>query len=357
MLTWMKKKSISAAFGRVFIALIVCAIIILLIKVNPLDLVLNPTDINGVSTENLGQYSGQMVQMEIRDVLDIYAQTTQDSSEVISRELVILTPDEQHLMGVVFLERDYKRYKDSLFALNRYTGPPQNAPTFSVVGTLKPMDSESVQFFDETLKESGYSLDLAAHYYLKVNSTPSGNDTWVVLVMSLICIGAVMWALWSLIYSISGLGQRRIKKFCSQAEDPAYCMDVLENEFSQCLDLKQAALTPNYILYNRGVRSYILPVADVVWAYQKTTRTNGVATGFALMLGTVGKKSATEIPLTKKTIDPALDYVFYSYPGVAMGYNADLQSLYRTAPLNLRQIAAQQRQPATPPPPVSSPQE
>ncbi len=349
-----KGKSIVSGVKWLIVLLIISAAILFFSDFDALKLLQRPTDIRGVATSDLSNYVGQYVSMDVKDVLAYYAYTEDSDGKLISEELVVTTPDQQNLMGIVVTASDSEKMEDAFYRLFRHNGAAANAPIIPIQGTLQKMDSESIRFFNEFLADENYDSSLAAHYYLQVNQVGSLTipTAWLILA---ICTFMVLVGILLIVLAIAGVGQSALRKYIRQSEngDAEYAKQKLEQEWENGADFKNARMTPNVIIYQKGISTKVIDTKNIVWAYQKTTRRNGVPISYELMLGTVTpKRKMLSIPLNSKTIEGALDYVLYNYSWVALGYNPNLQQLYYSHPEELRNIAQQQRQPA----PVAAPQ-
>lgn len=357
MVSKLKGKSIASGIRWMVLLCIISAGFLFYNDFSALKVLQPPADIRNVSTAELSQYVGKMVSMDVMQVFDSYAYTEDEDGKLISQEYVISTPDQNNAMGIVLVAADVDTMEDSLIRLARHTGAQANAPIIPITGTLQEMDSESVAYFNETLADLGADTSLAAHYYLQVNQagTLPTRVAWAMLALS---VGLAFIGVLLFILAIAGVGQRSIKAYLrtNDGGETDYANQKLEQEWEQGEDFKSVRMTPNFIIYQKGIFSKLIETKNIAWAYQKTTRRNGVPISFELMLGvTAPKKKMLNVGFTAKTIEKSMDYVMNHYTWVALGYNPNLKSLYAAQPEALRPIAQQQRQPAPPPMPMPNP--
>ena len=348
MFSKLKGKSIVSGIKWFILLVLIAAGTLFVDDFDALKILQKPADIRGVASSDLNEYVGKYVSMDVLEVLNYYAYTEDSDGNVISEELVITTPDQTALMAIVVTSSDLDKLEDAIYRLARHNGAAANTPIIPIQGTLAQMDSESIRYFDEFLSEENIDSGVAAYYYLQVNQVGSlpMHRAWIMLG---IAGGMVLLGLLLIVYAIAGMGQRAIKAYYRKAEngDSEYAKQKLEQEWEQGEDLKYARMTPNFIIHQKGLSTKLVETKNIAWAYQKTTRRNGVPVSYELMLGMVSpKKRMISISLSGKTIEQALDYVLYHYNWVALGYNPNLQNIYTTQPEALLPIAQQQRQPA-----------
>lgn len=350
MLQKLKAHSIKSAVLRFIVFLLVSGALIYFGAPGILNILKGPKKIEGIDVPNS---KGAYVTMTFDHVVFDYAYTTERESgkpestaKTKSEEYMVITQDENYLMGVLLHKGDFSKYQSHLIKLMDYfwEETPVNPGAITLTGTIIEMDSESKQFFKETMDELGADPSMAAFYLLDINQANGSSllTSWIAF-----GIGAVLvlFALFSLVRALTGGYQTSIRKYAaanSSEGGTERLMEKMEESWSSATKIGNAYFCSDFFVYQKGLTTHIYQAKQLLWVYQKTTRTNGVASSFELMLGLDNGKIPS-VSMRQKYVKEALTWIENHYTWTALGYSSDLLRLFRNDKPALAQVALSQR--------------
>lgn len=362
MLQDLKKKSLGQAIKRAILWLIIFGVLLWFGGLDALKMVTGPKTLD---VENLEAYVGEYVTVDVNFTLGIYCYT-EPKSDPTSCEYIVTVFNEDssdlYLFGLYLPKGEYEQFEeyfddniDDILDAFYYDEGYGDLPVYKATGTLMEMDSESKSFFKQTLQgDIGLSLDTANYYYLRTDRV--GRSTpMVTMIIGIACLLCLVMAIFPIVKAATGGYQNGVKKFASQDG----MLLAMEEWYPTGVTVGNMTFGPAFIVFQNGIKSEALSARDLVWAYQKTTTSNG-SSSYSLMLGTTDGKLHTVV-MKRKTVAEALDFINQNYQQVAMGYNGQNAGMFKTNPASLRDLAAQQRMGvagatlSAPPPPGAYP--
>lgn len=343
MLKKLKSKSIKAALLRLFGFTLLGIALFIALGREYAQALISPVALTPET--NLHENVGKYVTMDVEGIYYAYTYTyTMENGHesIISDEYMVLAPDQETVMGICIRYEDDKYFGDLLEELYYYDGPLENAPSFKVGGTLVEMDYDSARYFDEAMTEMGMDTAYGHHYLINVNKVGS-ETTLTSMLVFFASIASVLIGLLYLVLAFAGFGQRKVRKHCAAQGDATLAMERMEQAFADAFDAKHAYFTPEFILFQKGITTIVKPSQEILWAFQRTHKRNGISVSYDLVLGTVKKKQIT-VSMKESNVQLSLAYIENTYSWVALGYNSNFATMFRKDPQNLRNFAASQRQ-------------
>lgn len=337
MLQELKKISLKKVLPICLIFLALGVVMLVLGGPGLLLLLGGPKDLDSVPVDQL---EGQYVRTDMAIVMDWYAYTEEKSSSGTRRTTAkeyVIPVGEREYMGVelpaskisqadalIDATWDYLSDEDADFL-----GEP-----LTVSGTIVRMDSESLKFYHETV---GYDdMDAATQQVMLPLVLKSGqvgdNDLFTVCFFAGSGLLLVGFGLFFLLRALTGGYQKSLKTYCAEKMDAAMELERLETFYNSAELLYGVRMDDTLLMIQDGATTRLLPVEQVVWAYQQTTqhRTNGIPTGktHALMLNLENGKQLA-IGMKEDQARELLAAFDQRYPNMLLGYTKERAELYR----------------------------
>ena len=208
--------------------------------------------------------------------------------------------------------------------------------TMEYAGTIREMTDEEYSYFRDFFREGGWTDEEIASgtlpYYIDEGALVGGAAVFPYLltgVGAVLVLGAIVF----FILLLCGSGLKAIKK---ELADVGITESEAEFEYENAKIFTKnndVRIGRRVLFYMSGSKAHIIPKDKIVWAYMKTTthRTNGIKTGttYEVDVYTYDKKSVL-ISVNKENIAlEILQYIGDTMPWVVVGYNDDLNRLFR----------------------------
>ena len=199
-------------------------------------------------------------------------------------------------------------------------------------GTIKKMDSETLQYFEDYFLESGFTReelgDYILPYYIETGKLV-GSDAGMVYFLLIFGIALVAVGVAILVSTMRG---GSLKSFKKELETYGITEDAAEMEYENARIYGDIRIGNRLIFYMSGSNPHAILNDKLVWAYQHTTthRTNGIKTGttYSVVLSTTEKKSTYISVANETTAVAVLQDIKQNIPWVIVGYSDDLSKLY-----------------------------
>ncbi|MFV0412098.1 MAG: DUF6709 family protein [Oscillospiraceae bacterium] len=346
MLATLKKKSIGSSVFRFVVLAIISAVLLFAFKgIAAIQLLTGPQTLD---LYNVQAYEGKYVTLDINYVIDQYAytETTRNGvrSGIHSEEYIVTNwpaDDSPVFIGAYFYKSDVSAFLDWAEQWASYDTFDEE-DVYTVTGTLEEMDSESKSFFRQTLGDYEIDSSYGQLYYLKVNRV-GGNTVLVTCLLFAAGLVLLGFGVFGLVKALTGGYQKKIMQLAAATPSPDATLQHMEAEFNGATVFGKVRFAPHYVFTQAGPTSEAIPVQNVVWAYQLTQRTNGIATSHSLMLGMANGKIAN-ISMGKGNVGSALSFITNTYPHILVGHSYDIAKLFKNNRSALAALAAQQRQ-------------
>ena len=208
--------------------------------------------------------------------------------------------------------------------------------TMEYAGTIREMTDEEYSYFRDFFREGGWTDEEIASgtlpYYIDEGALVGGAAVFPYLltgVGAVLVLGAIVF----FILLLCGSGLKAIKK---ELADVGITESEAEFEYENAKIFTKnndVRIGRRVLFYMSGSKAHIISKDKIVWAYMKTTthRTNGIKTGttYEVAVYTYDKKSVL-ISVNKENIAlEILQYIGDTMPWVVVGYNDDLNRLFR----------------------------
>lgn len=215
---------------------------------------------------------GTYVEGTVYGIYDAYAGTTEERDGVereISCEYVIPVGEAEY-MGLVVSEKDIAKC-DALmqesWAYLDGTSDEINGQ-FKVKGTILDMDAESLQYYQEYLREYADYENLTANeqaaflpYYLKAGYIGEHTFTEMALMTGLsalvLCMGVLC-----LILLLTGSGQRSVKKYCRENN----AQEKVERFYESTVPVNGMRVSRDYLMGRFISSTVFFPSEQLLWA-------------------------------------------------------------------------------------------
>ena len=212
----------------------------------------------------------------------------------------------------------------------------EETETIEYSGAINKMNDEEYQYFKEYFLDSGFTEDELDEwilpYYISVGALTGGAAVTVYVIFG---IGAllVLLGILRLVLALNGGGLKTFKK---ELEAAGYSETDVEFDYegATVFDEKNGIRIGRKLTYFMiGSKPHAVPNDKLVWAFQRTIthRTNGIKTGttYEVVLNNYDKKEY-HVSVAKENISlEILQYIGQNMPWVVVGYNDDLNRLYR----------------------------
>ena len=322
--------------------------------------------------EDILSLQGQYITMDVDTLIDHYAETVRSESgkrdEVSAREYImpINTPDATIYIGLEVpaskIDDAEAVVDDTARMLDDEDGSYEwDGSYVTVRGTLKRMDDETKQLWEDYFIDAGFSYDdigledgCTFLPLVLTDDEIDGSDTFVLGFMGIVMLLVLALLIWFVVRSLTGGFQKQIRRYIAATADPEGTEQALDRFYEDTMQDGKVRMSRSWLMYVHGRDSWVLAGDDVVWAYQYTVRHKayGILTvGKEMMVRVYGatEKNACH-DISVKNEDEAqeiLRQMQSTYPDAMIGYDAEIEKHYRANPVTFHQeVAAARRQPA-----------
>ena len=316
--------------------------------------------------EDILSLQGQYITMDVDTLIDYYAETVSSESgkrdEVSAREYImpINTPDATIYIGLEVpaskIDDAEAVVDDTARMLDDEDGSYEwDGSYVTVRGTLKRMDDETKQLWEDYFIDAGFSYDdigledgCTFLPLVLTDDEIDGSDTFVLGFMGIVML---------LVLALLICFQKQIRRYIAATADPEGTEQALDRFYEDTMQDGKVRMSRSWLMYVHGRDSWVLAGDDVVWAYQYTVRHKayGILTvGKEMMVRVYGatEKNACH-DISVKNEDEAqeiLRQMQSTYPDAMIGYDAEIEKRYHANPVTFHQeVAAARRQPAAAP--------
>lgn len=332
----LKKKTLK--YNLVFIlVLAVVGIVLIGSRISSLFLLLSGKDDLDVMTADEIR-PGMYVEGTVWGIYDYYASTTETKngvSSTVSCEYIIPVGEAEY-MGMVAP----KKYMEDCDALMEESWDYLDGLTeeitgqFKVTGTITDMDSESLKFYREYLVDyAGYDelseeeQEAFLPYYLMIGYVGESKFSDVIG-LSILGLGLLAAAIALLVWSLTGGGQKALKKYCRENGAEA----KLEQFYQSTAPLHGLRISREFIL-GEGLTTLFLPAGELLWAYMQVTthkKYGVITTGktYCVMLYTREGKCRQHNVRKEEQAKEILNRINAVLPWVILGYSDELRNAY-----------------------------
>ena len=163
---------------------------------------------------------------------------------------------------------------------------------------------------------------------------------WVVLVM---CAAAAIASTVNLVRSGNVSLMKGIEKYCNKTNDPEAMMARMKKVWETGFDHGAGKIDPEYIILILGLSSKVIPLGDALWAYKKVTQDIGRGT-YTHLFVCYDQHKYHSAAISAEAVEAILAYILKNCPGVAVGYDKQLDQFYSEMDTQgFREYASSQR--------------
>ena len=143
-----------------------------------------------------------------------------------------------------------------------------------------------------------------------------------------------------------GLEQKSLEgiiKFCKKADNSDAIMARLERTWKTGFDFGSGRIDNEYLIGLNKMRTKVIPLGSVVWAYMYTASLNGGVVRVDLTVGYNTRKLDSCV-LDNAAIVRILDYITKNCPDIAVGHSKEADKFFRKRNMEaLKEYARAQR--------------
>ena len=328
--------------------------------------------------EDILSLQGQYITMDVDTLIDYYAETVSSESgkrdEVSAREYImpINTPGATIYIGLEVpaskIDDAEAIVDDTARMLDDEDGSYEwDGSYVTVRGTLKRMDDETKQLWENYFIDAGFSYDdigledgCTFLPLVLTDDEIDGSDTFVLGFMGIVMLLVLALLIWFVVRSLTGGFQKQIRNYIKatgltrQATEQA-----LDRFYEDTMQDGKVRMSRSWLMYDKGGDSWVLAGDDVVWAYQHTVRHKAYGILTVEKRGDGARLSARRRrtclprylrPAMRTRRRRSLRQMQSTYPDAMIGYDAEIEKRYHANPVTFHQeVAAARRQPAAAP--------
>lgn len=308
----------------------------------------------GIVTATLGVLFGSGIVKMLAG--PAYFEPLDDHEDILSLQGQYITMDVDTLI-------DY--YDDTARMLDDEDGSYEwDGSYMTVRGTLKRMDDETKQLWENYFIDAGFSYDdigledgCTFLPLVLTDDEIDGSDTFVLGFMGIVMLLVLALLIWFVVRSLTGGFQKQIRNYIKASDDPQATEQALDRFYEDTMQDGKVRMSRSWLMYDKGGNSWVLAGDDVVWAYQHTVRHKayGILTVrkevMVRVFGAKEKRACHDIYVRNEDeAQEILRQMQSTYPDAMIGYNAEIEKRYRANPVTFHQeVAAARRQPAAAP--------
>lgn len=295
---------------------------------------LSPKTFSELTPETL---NGAFVDDDVPVIYDYYLEEVKTKNGrtvgTVSRQYIIDLDDELYYMGLYAHDGAMKDANEMMQACEKALNgelDPAELPVYHVRGMIRAMTEEDLGYY----REYTDGLDMDEYflpYYLEVeyiNGLPIVLS-WILLGVAVLLLGL---GIWPVIKALTGGFQKQVRAKLSESGSLEAEAERAERFYESAPETCGVRMDRNYVFFQNGAESILLRPWDVAWAYQSTTqhRTNGIPTGktYAAILRTMDGKQYT-LGMKEAEVQTLLETMASTLPGVVLGYDKELERLYK----------------------------
>lgn len=205
---------------------------------------------------------------------------------------------------------------------------------YHVRGMINRLEDEEEALLVEFFEEAGFSSSEIRHYVLPYvleegeGSMGGSFTSWVLFLGGIVLI---LYGLFILIWACTGGYQKNIRKCL--ASRGAYAAEAAEADYASAPCFGPIRAGKQYIFCSLGKKQDIIPVDQLLWAYQQQTthRTYGIKTGttYAILLYAADRKKPVSVSVSKDAAAEILPCFRNKYPHAVIGFSNELRQMFR----------------------------
>lgn len=295
-----------------------------------------PVDLFSLSKEQL---LGSYVEADIYALFDSVATytRTEDGRTTDKKDYYVLPLPDGSYIALEVDSDDYKKADKILNETYEYLMGTRDelTSTYYFKGSIRKMDKELLDYYNDWFVESGFSSEEIESYALPyvLDADYIGRyDASLVIAALLSSGGLIIYVIIILIKGATGAYLNSIKSFIRKNQDSISAEEV-EREYYNAESIENVKVSKSYTFYFKGPKISMVKNDDVIWAYLRrvTHRTNGIKTHVtkSLMLHTYNKNQYQIDMSSEEAVHSVLNVYAMKCPHIVLGYSEDLRKCYK----------------------------
>ena len=335
---WMKrlrKESLRKVLGQAVLFLVLAAALFFIFDCASVFKTLSPKTLADLTPETM---EGAYVEDDVYYFYTPYIEEEEYRDNVPTGKTTgmqyVIDFDETYYMGLFAHESALDEAEKMMEASDAYYNGVLIAdamPVMHVKGSIKAMDEEERGYYYEAAGENTDAVDVMLPYYIDVDRVSGYSVTtlWIMLAVSALLLVA---AVYPLVKALTGGYQKKLRQKLAQWGDPTMMAEKLEQFCDSTEPVCGVRMGREFVFFQSGGASVVLRPTDLVWAYQIVTqrRVNFIPVGktYAAVLRTADGLQYN-LPMKKDQVQTLLAAIEAALPGVVLGYDKELEKLYR----------------------------
>ena len=380
MLQSLKQKTLVGKLWAIIVLAVAAIFIGVVFGPGIAKMIAGPTYFAPLDDYDVLSLQGQYLEADIDTLIDYYAETVVSESgkrdEVSAREYImpINTPDATIYIGLEVpaskIDDAEAVVDDTARMLDDEDGSYEwDGSYVTVRGTLKRMDDETKQLWEDYFIDAGFSYDdigledgCTFLPLVLTDDEIDGSDTFVLGFMGIVILLVLALLIWFVVRSLTGGFQKQIRRYIAATADPEGTEQALDRFYEDTMQDGKVRMSRSWLMYDKGGNSWVLAGDDVVWAYQYTVRHKayGILTvNKELMVRVFGakeKRACHDIYVRNEDeAQEILQQMARTYPDALIGYDKDIERKYHANPAAFHQAVITARHaPAAPAQPAEA---
>lgn len=323
------KKQINKTFATCFVIGLIAAVAFLaLTKFGYFKILKGAEPLDGRALKSI---EGEYVTAEIKYPLEIYEEdysknTKTGETRTTHYGYVVYDEDSQEFFGVIVSKSRYdeiEKVLEEFYALE--DEDDEMTSSFTVTGTVKKMDSQSLSFYNQTMSYLFTDYEYASEAWYIDDETVNGDHYSSVYLLSILALIAVVIAIINLIFIFTGKYKSGVDKYLKK--NPQTSLNELDSEFSMAVQAyKKGWVGMQHIFVITGSRVEILDNKDLVWCYYY--HRSGRYSVSQLRCFTVNKKMIA-LDMSKSDAMAMMECMESRLTHVLLGYDAEYEKMYK----------------------------
>lgn len=224
---------------------------------------------------------------------------------------------------------------EEAWAYLNYETDEDVAHPFTVSGTMKKMESDSLSYFNQTMQAMFSDYEYVTEAYYIESGTVAGEGITFVIIMTVVGAIFILCALWHILMIFTGSYKKGINKYLATHSFVAKERLTAEFEVAQKVN-KRMWIGPEHTFAVDKHRTLILDNMDIIWAYYYS-RSGRYHVSQIRLFDRYKKQSV--VNLSRKEAMLALQFYSERMPHIVVGYDRELEKKFKNqmeAFLNLR---------------------
>lgn len=327
----LKKHATKSFIIRTTVVAVILIVSLIFTKVGMIPLLFGGTQIDG--TADFDALEGKQVSFDANYICAEYVRRTSTDTDTHRTTLthvgyIVWDYDNDVMFGVYLPASESSKLDDMIDETWEWLDYEikEVSSTLHIDGTLRKMEGQELQYFEETIDELLYEEAKEMVRYYTIDTTQiNGLEKGWLAVISAVDMWALIYFIWSLISYLTQGYYRAIKKFLDA--NPSIQESRMDADFaSAVLFQKKIWVGKEWTVYIKGMKAYLMENRKQVWAYyyQRTGRYSVSQIRFFDR-----DKKNRNIDIPHKMYEEMLKVYQDRQPQMVLGYDKDWEKMYK----------------------------